>query len=152
MNISPFTIYYNLASSIILYIIDFIYIIDLITGFFRAYFNFEEIMVQRNVDIFINYLTGWFILDFIEAIPFFTLLDHQMIKLRDKFLVNSDGDSEHIFNFGINNKYFSLTFIKIIKIFKTFSNNSALTEIKKFLDNIQFFYEWKGMFNSLLMI
>ena len=74
-----------------------------------------------------------------------------MIKLRDKF-IKSGGDPDHIFNFGIKNKCFSLTFIKLIKIFKIFSKNSALTELKKYLDNNQFFYEWKGLFYSLLMI
>ena len=151
-HITSYNVYSHIFSTLLFDIIDVLYIFDLISGFFRAYYNFEEVLVKKPHYICLNYLTGWFIFDLIEAIPFFTVLDHQMIKLRDKFIINSGGDSEHIFNFGINNKYFSLTFIKIIKIFKTFSNNSALTEIKKFLDNIQFFYEWKGMFNSLLMI
>ena len=151
-HITSYNVYSHIFSTLLFDIIDVLYIFDLISGFFRAYYNFEEVLVKKPHYICLNYLTGWFIFDLIEAIPFFTVLDHQMIKLRDKFIINSGGDSEYIFNFGINNKYFSLTFIKIIKIFKTFSNNSALTEIKKFLDNIQFFYEWKGMFNSLLMI
>ena len=73
LHISSYVVYSNLISSFIFYIIDFIYIIDLITGFFRAYYNFEEVLIKRNVNICIYYLTGWFFLDLIEAIPFFTL-------------------------------------------------------------------------------
>ena len=73
LHISSYVVYSNLISSFIFYFIDFIYIIDLITGFFRAYYNFEEVLIKRNVNICIYYLTGWFFLDLIEAIPFFTL-------------------------------------------------------------------------------
>ena len=50
LHISSYAVYYNVISSFIFYIIDFIYVIDLITGFFRAYYNFEEILIKRNVD------------------------------------------------------------------------------------------------------
>ena len=150
-HITSFNVYTHLFSTIVFDIIDALYIFDLVSGFFRAYYNFEEVLVTKPHYICWHYLTGWFIFDLIEAIPFFTVLDHQMIKLRDKF-IKSGGDPDHIFNFGIKNKCFSLTFIKLIKIFKIFSKNSALTELKKYLDNNQFFYEWKGLFYSLLMI
>ena len=150
-HITSYIIYTNIFSTIILDIIDILYIVDVFSGFFRAYYNFEENLVIKPHYIFLNYLTGWFIFDFIEAIPFFTVLDYQMIKLRNKSINSIDG-TKYLFNFGLNNKYFALTFLKLIKIFKIFSNNSALTEIKKFLDNNQFFYEWKGIFYSLLII
>ena len=37
--------------SLFFYSIDFIYIIDLMTGFFRAYYNFEEFLIRNNIDI-----------------------------------------------------------------------------------------------------
>ena len=150
-HITAHNIYSTTINTIIFDIIDALYVFDLFSGFFRAYYNFEENLVKKPHYIFLHYLTGWFIFDLIEAIPFFTVLDHQMIKLRDKSF-NPFGREENLFNFGLNNKYFSLTFLKLIKIFKIFSNNSALTEIKKYLDNNQFFYEWKGIFYSLLII
>ena len=150
LHISPYTIYHNKASSIILCAMDIVYIIDLITGFFRAYLNFEEILIERNLDICINYLTGWFCFDFIEAIPFFTLLDYNMRNLSKKFIAENNTDI-NMFNFALNNKYFGLTFLKIFKLFKTFTSNKTLIQFNKFLDKNKFFYEWKGLFSILLI-
>ena len=116
LHITSYSIYSNLISSFIFYIIDFIYIIDLITGFFRAYYNFEEVLIKRNVNICIYYLTGWFFLDLIEAIPFFTLLDKNM-KKSIKNITNSK--SYYGWDFGLNNNFFALTVLKAFKIFKT---------------------------------
>ena len=120
LHISSYAVYYNAISSFIFYIIDFIYILDLITGFFRAYYNFEEILIKRNVDICINYLTGWFFMDFIEAIPFFTLLDKNMRKS-----IKNISNSRHYYasDFRLNNIHFAFTVLKTFKIFKTFIFN-----------------------------
>ena len=93
----------------IFYIIDFIYIIDLITGFFRALYNFEEVLIKRNSRIALNYLTGWFLLDLIEALPFFTLLNKNMKKSINKFnrLYKDNSKYKNMFDFGLNNNYFS---------------------------------------------
>ena len=48
---------------------DLIYLIDLISGFFRAFYNFEEVLIVKKRYMTLNYLKGWFILDLIEAIP-----------------------------------------------------------------------------------
>ena len=148
--ISPFNIYHDIINSSIFYFTDFFYIIDLITSFFRAYYNFDEILITKNSNICFHYLTGWFTLDLIEAIPYFTILDSNMKKLRKKFL-DSNGQANNLFNFGINNKYFLITFIKVIKIFKTYTKNIVLKEIKKFLEKIQFFYVWKGLCSALII-
>ena len=151
LHISPYTIYHNNVSSIILIFMDITFILDLITGFFRSYLNFDEIMVERNLDICINYLTGWFCFDFIEAIPFFTLLDYNMRNLSKKF-IEENKININMFNFGLNNKYFALTFIKILKLFKTFSENKTLYQFNKFLDKNKFFYEWKGLISIFWII
>ena len=149
LHISSYVVYSNLISSFIFYIIDFIYIIDLITGFFRAYYNFEEVLIKRNVNICIYYLTGWFFLDLIEAIPFFTLLDKNM-KKSIKNVTNSK--SYYGWDFGLNNNFFALTVLKAFKIFKTFSFNRLFKEIYKYLDQFIFFYEWKGLLFSILVV
>ena len=51
LHITSFAVYSKALSSFLFYVIDFIYIIDLITGFFRAYYNFEEVLIKRNVNI-----------------------------------------------------------------------------------------------------
>ena len=151
--ISPYKIYYNIISSTIFYIIDVIYIIDLITSFFRAFYNFEEVLIKKKTQICIHYVTGWFIFDLVEAIPFFTLLDKNMEKSRKKFLnSNEDININNMFDFGLNNKFFGLTVIKLLKIFKTFSNNRVLNEFNRICDKNHFFYEWKGLFSTLIIM
>ena len=115
MHISSFSIYHNIISTILLCVLDVIYMFDLVTGFFRAYYNFEEVLIKKNVKICVHYLTGWFIFDLIQSIPFFTLLDKNMNTTRMHLLPSNKGES-NIFDFGLNNKYFSLTFLKLIKI------------------------------------
>ena len=149
LHITSYSIYSNLISSFIFYIIDFIYIIDLITGFFRAYYNFEEVLIKKKADLCINYLTGWFFLDLIEAVPIFTFLDRNLQKSIKNL---SDSRSYHIQDFGINNKFFALTILKSFKIFKTFSFNRLFNKIYKYLDKFLFFYEWKGLIFSILLV
>jgi len=60
----------------LLMIIDFIYILDLIFNFFRAYQNFDENLVRKRKFIFVHYLKSWFFIDFIQCIPFFTLFKY----------------------------------------------------------------------------
>ena len=148
--ISDFNIHQNIINTIIFYFIDFIYILDLITGFFKAYYNFEEVLITKNGNICLHYLTGWFILDLIEAIPFFTILDNNMKKIRKNFFTSNSKDN-NIFDFVSNNKYFVISFIKVIKIFKIYSKNIVLKGIKKFFTKIQFFFVWKGLFSALLI-
>ena len=148
--ISSFSIHYNIISSSIFYAIDIIYIIDLITGFFRAYYNFEEVLIRKNIDICLNYLTGWFILDLIEAFPFFTFLDKNMKNSR-KNILNSNANGDNLFDFGLDNRYFSFTVIKLLKVFKTFGDNRVLNALNKLCDKIHFLYEWKGLFSTLLI-
>ena len=142
--------YSSIFASFIFYFVDLIYIIDLITGFFRAYYNFEEVLITKNLNICIKYLKGWFLLDLIGAIPFYTLLNKNMNKIIKNFLNNND-DISNRFDFGLNNEYYALTLLKIFKIFKTFSFNKLFKATYKFLDKIQFFYEWKGLFFSLFV-
>ena len=54
---------------------DLIYFIDLIAGFFRAYYNFEEVLIFKKRYMCLNYLKGWFIFDLIEAIPYLMILN-----------------------------------------------------------------------------
>ena len=68
---------YNFFSGnyILFTIIELIYIIDLFSGFFRAYYNFEEVLIVKKRYMSLNYLKGNFIFDLIEAIPFFHILN-----------------------------------------------------------------------------
>ena len=74
-----------------------------------------------------------------------------MKKSLNNFIGSKDKDSIQ-FDFGLNNKYFALTLIKGLKIFKTFTYNRLFNEIFKFLDTITFFSEWKGLLSSIVVI
>ena len=136
---------YISLKAFLFYASDLIYIIDLIVGFFRAYYNFEEILIKNNLNICINYLTGWFFIDLIEAIPFYTIINFSREKCNDHILYF------HIIYSGINSLHYSLLVFKILKIFKVLNENSVLIKIIHYLNRNDFFYNWKGVFFTLLV-
>ena len=126
--------------SLLFYLIDLIYIIDLISGFFRAYYNFEEYLIRNINSICINYLKRWFFIDFIEAIPFYTIFN---LRKKD-FYINKIYNKQY--NSGIYIFSCSLLHLKILKILKIFSENRTLKKIAKILNKNDFFYNWSGIF------
>ena len=130
--------------SLLFYSCDLIYIIDFISGFFRAYYNFEEILIRNNLDICLNYLTGWFFMDLFEAIPFYTIIN--LIANNCNANMNY-----HISYSGQNSLYYSLLIFKILKVFKVFTDNRALTRIVHFFNKNDFFYNWRSVFFTLLV-
>ena len=132
------------TQSIIFHSIDFIYIIDLISGFFRGYYNFEEFLVRNNIDIVLNYLRGWFLFDFIEAIPFYTFFSFN----EDKCSLNK---IHYLSTFDLHNFRNAFLIIKTLKIFKLFSDNKALIALIDLLNTNDFFNNWNGVFFTLLV-
>ena len=130
--------------SIFFYGIDFVYFIDVITGFFRAYYNFEEFLIRNNIDIIINYLRGWFVFDFFEGIPFYTLLNIHEKKCNEISF-------HYIYDVDLYKLSYSVLIIKIFKIFKTFNHNKAMDKIIDFLNNNEFFNVWNVVFFTLLI-
>ena len=130
--------------SLLFYSCDLIFIIDFISGFFRAYYNFEEILIRNNLDICLNYLTGWFFMDLCEAIPFYTIIN----SIASNCHANMN---YHLSYSGENSLYYSLLIFKILKVFKVFTNNRALTRIVHFFNKNDFFYNWKSVFFTLLV-
>ena len=61
-------------------IVDIFYIIDLILGFFTAYYDIEEKFIRKLSYISVNYLSGWFIIDLLSAIPFTTVFSFTIRK------------------------------------------------------------------------
>ena len=60
----------NISYKTILYIIDFIYILDLCLSCFRGYYNPQLKLVKNNSKIFMHYLKSDLFYDFLSAIPF----------------------------------------------------------------------------------
>ena len=89
---------------------EFIYIIDLIFGFFRWFYDNEFKLVSDIYTITINYLSGNFIIDLIMAIPFYTIL-----KLNE--------NEKYGYYIGYNEEHFLLKILVCLKAFKIFKIN-----------------------------
>jgi len=68
-----FCSYIPKAIKIILFFQEFINIIDIIISFFRAYYNFEFVLIKKNDRIVWHYLKKYFFTDLLCAIPFFSI-------------------------------------------------------------------------------
>ena len=110
----------------LIYFTEIIYILDLIFGFFRWYYNNEWKLVKNNIMILKNYLFGNFLFDLIEAIPFYTIYKYSYMYR----------DSKIDYNILFNENYFALKMLvcfKAIKIFKISNrkNNRAFYYFNK---------------------
>ena len=97
----------------VLLMIDFseiIYILDLIFGFFRWYYNNEFKLVSNSQMIIKNYFYGDFLFDLILAIPFYTIF---------RFLKSENAIYKTIYN----ESHFLLKILICFKTFKIFKLN-----------------------------
>lgn len=109
-------------------IIDLLYLIDIIIAVFKGYYDLEEHFIFKNNDICFHYFKGWFILDFIAAIPLNFLLDYILIFYpKSKFTQatlqiysNDEYTLVHLFRL-----------FRLIKGFKIIFNNLFMKYLKK---------------------
>ena len=100
----------------ILFFHEFINIIDIFLSFFRAYYNFEFVLIKKTEIIIIHYLKKYFFPDLLSAIPFFTISYYFCNHYKE----NPDGDV--CFYNGVDLKFnfikmaFGLKIIKLIKV------------------------------------
>ena len=134
-------------STIIFYIIDFMYIFDLIINFYRSYYNYDEYLVKSNIYICINYFKTWFLLDFICSIPTFTILKSLENKCIGKGIykdnqINNNGYHSHYYNTNPYNIHYLFSLIKVIKTIKILKKNITLLKIGKILCGSEFLTDW----------
>ena len=115
INTNVFILKENKFFKILLISIDIIYIIDLINNFFRAYQTYDDHLIRRTRKIFKHYIQTWFLIDFIQIIPFFSI-----------FLLLENLNSKNNENYKINPLLYILLLIKIIKLYKMFNDNSTI--------------------------
>ena len=89
---------------------EIIFIIDLIFGFFRWFYNSEFRLVSNKYMIIENYFCGDFIFDLIMAIPFYTLLKNRI-------------DNSEIYDSKYNEQFYLLKILVCFKAFKIFKLN-----------------------------
>ena len=100
-------------------------IIEIIINFFRPYKSFDDNLIKSTKQIFFNYVKNFFLIDLIEAFPYFSLFDF----LEKKNILKSQ-------------KIYILLMFKSIKIFTIKDNNAknyileSLLKIEAIEDNI----------------
>ena len=135
------------VNQLMFYLVDLFYILDLITGFFRAYYNFDEFLIRNRYKIFKNYLNNWFFIDFLEAIPLYIIFN----SMENKCKINDIFFSIH-YNKNINRLHYILLLIKSLKIFKVFSANILLKKLKNKLNDYDFFFEYKTILFTIFIV
>ena len=126
----------------IYYFIDFLYIIDLILSFFRAYRNFEFKIINNNKRIIKHYIISQFFLDLIQAIPFYSYIC---------FICNQRGNYT-CSNYSMSNLDMILILcctLKQLKFFKVLNirKNSIYYETTKVVSRIDYL---ETIFNFLI--
>ena len=142
--------YFN-KEEIIFYSIDIIYIIDLIVNFYRSYYNYNEILIKKNLLICIHYFKTWLLIDLISAIPLYTIIKSNETKcflgnIYKDYKLNNNGLHSNHYNTNLQNMHFLLTLLKTLKSIKTFNHNLAAKKVKKKMLDIDFFFNWGSVF------
>ena len=133
----------NKIYKLILVIIDFIYIIDIILNFFRAYQNFDENLIKKTKSIFIHYLRTWFLIDFFQSIPIYTFIKYfEKTSIKDNFISNSIEGK-------INPILYLVILIKVIKVYKMINENSTITGIAECLTKNEIIYNYGNFIISI---
>ena len=137
----------NLTWKYIFLFIDIIYIIDIFLNFFRAYHNIDENLVSKTKKIFFHYLKTWFLLDFIQAIPYFSI-----IIFFERYITDNKQYNYNLFGYhNINPRLYLILLVKNIKLYKMFYHNSTLSYIYGILSKNEFFDD-HGEFMILFLI
>jgi hypothetical protein len=100
-------------------IIDFLFLCELILNFFTPFYK-NDVLVENQRKIMLNYLKSWFILDFISAFPSSLILYLSEFK-------TSEGGEQSKHNIVLTKSIFRLTrlyrlirWFKVFRIFKLF--------------------------------
>ena len=134
------------------FIIDIFYILDLIISFFRAYFNYDEILIKNIINISFHYIKSWFFLDLLTAIPFYSIIFF-IEKKKSNIEYSNNVNSFHYLGIKIFKIHYLLILNKLVKIFKCFSdNNRALTKIFQILYKNDKIEEKSGIFFIIFIL
>ena len=132
----------------VFHLVEVFYIIDLIIGFFRSYYNYDEILIKNIFDMSYNYINNWFFLDLLSAIPFYSIIF--VIERRNGLQsLSTYPYKTHLSNFSvkINKLHYLLVMNKLIKVFKCFSeSNRMISQIKYILFKNDRVEEKSGIF------
>ena len=139
--LSPSTPFQTKGLKIFEFIMDFFCFIDLIFGFFTAYYDFDENLITNNYVMVLHYLSSWFTIDFLSAIPF-----NSYIIIVEPF---KDIQKDKLRYIEDNSLYDLLILIRILKLFKVFLHNAFIDKINKSIEGIDALDKWMRVYVSL---
>ena len=99
-------------SDILSFINDFLCFFDLIISFFRGYYSYDYKLVKLNKLILRNYLKNDFFIDFLSAIPIFSITKYICYNQ------NEDKFYENCFKYEMPNRFLFLKFGSLLKALK----------------------------------
>ena len=122
---------------------DLVFFFDLGLSFFIAYYNFDEILKSELKSIVKHYLSSWFIIDLITAIPFQTLFTIFNKQCYVKGYLNAPLYQKNFF--------YLYTLLRLLKIFKVNSKNKFLDHLSNELTKFEQLNRWGGLIVGFLI-
>ena len=121
--------------------IDILFICDLIINFFKAYYNFEEQIITKSNLIILHYIKGYFLIDLISAIPYYSII--KFIALNRYLKYGKNPNCSDLYNHQINDWFQILEILKLIKAIKCIDRTNVFTNlILNQLNVFSFFENW----------
>ena len=120
----------------ILILIDIIYIIDCFLYLFRGYKNFYEHLIIKPKKIMRHYFKTWFLIDFLQAIPFFSLIIYNIFS----------------FKYNIDYKLEIILLLKIIKLYKLFYYNTTISHFSEIISSNEIMDNYGGFILIIFII
>ena len=127
------------------YLSEIFNVMDLILGFFRAYYNYDEQLIKKKKLMIKHYINSWFLIDLISTIPFYTIIYTNESDCTGK-IFNKYYSSE------MNNLHYLFLCIKMIKLLKIFKNNRGYKGICLILNHYLIFQDKGALIAKTYMI
>ena len=133
------------------FFIDLLFVCDLIINFFKSFYNFDEQLVTKSEKIFLHYIKGYFIIDLISAIPYYSII--KIIAYKNHKNMILPVKCTKYYNHEINDKHQMLLLLKLIKLIKCISNDNIVSNyISNELNEIPFFENWSFLISNILIL
>ena len=127
------------------------FVCDLIINFYKSFYNFDEQLVTKSEKIILHYIKGYFIIDLISAIPFYSIIKI-IAYLNQKNLIMPIKCTKY-YNHVINDRYQMIELIKLVKLIKCFSHNNIFSNyIIGELNEFSFFEDWSFLLSNILVL
>ena len=131
--------------------IDVLFVCDLIINFFKSFYNFDEQLVTKSEKIFLHYIKGYFIIDLISAIPYYSII--KIISYKNHKNMIMPINCTKYYNHVINDRYQMIELLKLVKLIKcTSSNNIVSNYIIGELNEISFFEDWSFLLSNIFIL